>query len=54
MDRENGLAFDQGLARRGLPAHAKELIALDTARRDALTHAQKFRLNAMPSQKRLG
>ena len=52
--RENALAFDRGLARRGLPAHAKELIALDTARRDALTHAQKIQTERNALSKEIG
>ena len=35
--RENRDAFDAGLARRGLPPQAEELIALDEARRAAVT-----------------
>ena len=34
--RDNPQAFDEGLARRSLPARAQELIALDTTRRNAL------------------
>jgi len=50
--RENADAFDAGLARRGLPADAARLVALDQARRDALTAAQEIqaRRNALSKQ----
>ena len=38
--RENGAAFDAGLARRGLEPHAERIIALDARRREALTALQ--------------
>ena len=40
--RENPEAFDVGLRRRGLAPEAKELIALDTARREAVSEAQRI------------
>lgn len=50
--RENPDAFDKGLARRGLPARAEELNALDGKRRAALTAAQEIqtRRNALSKQ----
>src|SRR5215468_11943575 len=38
--RENPQAFDRGLARRGLPAEAERLIALDERRRTAIQKAE--------------
>src|SRR5262250_1557601 len=38
--RENPQAFDRGLARRGLPAEAERLIAIDERRRAAITKAE--------------
>ena len=38
--RDNPDAFDRGLARRGLPPMAAELLKLDAAKRD---HMQKLR-----------
>ena len=38
--RENGAAFDAGLARRGVEPHAERVIALDARRREALTVLQ--------------
>ncbi|PLK23608.1 serine--tRNA ligase [Porphyrobacter sp. TH134] len=38
--RENAEAFDAGLARRGLPPQGADLIALDEARREAVTAVQ--------------
>ena len=43
--RDNPKAFDEGLARRSLPARAQELIVLDTMRRDAQTRAQEIQTN---------
>jgi seryl-tRNA synthetase len=40
--RENPEAFDVGLRRRGLAPEAEELIALDTARREAVSEAQRI------------
>ena len=50
--RENPDAFDKRLARRGLPARAEELNALDGKRRAALTAAQEIqtRRNALSKQ----
>ena len=39
---ENPEAFDAGLRRRGLAPEAKELMALDTARREAVSEAQRI------------
>ena len=38
--RENGAAFDAGLARRGVEPHAERVIELDARRREALTAFQ--------------
>jgi len=38
--RENPKAFDEGLARRGLPAQAEALIALDEKRRSVISELQ--------------
>ena len=38
--RDNPDAFDQALARRGLPAEAKQLIVLDERRRAAIQKAE--------------
>jgi seryl-tRNA synthetase len=50
--RENPAAFDRGLARRGLPSQAKELIALDEQRRAAIqaVEAAQARRNAASKQ----
>jgi seryl-tRNA synthetase len=40
--RENPEGFDAGLRRRGLAPEAKELIALDMARREAVSEAQRI------------
>ena len=39
--RENGAAFDAGLARRGVDAHAERVIALDARRREVQTAFQE-------------
>src|SRR2546423_14739899 len=39
--RENPDAFDRGLARRGLPAQATSILALDKKRRDAIQRAEQ-------------
>jgi seryl-tRNA synthetase len=39
--RDHAAEFDRGLARRGLPARAEEVLALDRAWRAAETHAQE-------------
>ncbi len=52
--RDNPQAFDEGLARRFLPARAQELIALDTTRRDAQTRAQEIQTNRNALSKEIG
>ena len=52
--RDNPKAFDEGLARRSLPARAQELIALDTTRRDAQTRAQKIQTKRNSMSKEIG
>lgn len=52
--RENPAAFDQGLARRGLPAQAQDLIALDEERRAATTAAQVAQSRRNEASKLIG
>ncbi|MBU2588779.1 MAG: serine--tRNA ligase [Alphaproteobacteria bacterium] len=52
--RENREAFDQGLARRGLPAQADELIALDEQRRAATTQVQLAQSRRNEASKLIG
>ncbi|HZB38316.1 MAG TPA: serine--tRNA ligase, partial [Beijerinckiaceae bacterium] len=50
--RDNPDAFDEGLARRGLDAMSRELIALDEARRAAIAalQAAQERRNALSKE----
>ncbi|MBA4008814.1 MAG: serine--tRNA ligase [Erythrobacter sp.] len=52
--RENRDAFDAGLARRGLPPQAEELIALDEARRAAVTEVQVAQSRRNEASKLIG
>ncbi|MDH3241473.1 MAG: serine--tRNA ligase [Alphaproteobacteria bacterium] len=52
--RENAQAFDEGLKRRGLAPQAEGLIALDTARRDAVTAAQEIQTRRNQLSKQIG
>lgn len=52
--RENPEAFDAGLARRGLPAQAADLIALDEARRAAVTEVQVAQSRRNEASKLIG
>jgi seryl-tRNA synthetase len=52
--RENREAFDAGLARRGLPAQAADLIALDEARRAAVTEVQVAQSRRNEASKLIG
>ncbi|MBI1404481.1 MAG: serine--tRNA ligase [Porphyrobacter sp.] len=52
--RENPEAFDAGLARRGLPAQAAELIALDEERRAATTAVQQAQSRRNEASKLIG
>lgn len=52
--RENRDAFDAGLARRGLPPQADELIALDEARREAVTAVQVAQSRRNEASKLIG
>ncbi|MBK8208726.1 MAG: serine--tRNA ligase [Rhodospirillales bacterium] len=52
--RENADAFDAGLARRGLPAESQRLLALDQARRDALSAAQEMQARRNAISKEIG
>ncbi len=52
--RENAQAFDEGLKRRGLEPQADALIALDAARRDAVTAAQEIQTRRNQLSKEIG
>lgn len=52
--RENPEAFDRGLARRGLPAQATALIALDEERRAAVTEVQVAQSRRNEASKLIG
>ena len=52
--RDNAEAFDAGLARRGLPAQAAELIALDEQRREAVTAVQVAQSRRNEASKLIG
>jgi len=52
--RENPEAFDAGLARRGLPAQAASLIALDEERRAAVTEVQVAQSRRNEASKLIG
>jgi seryl-tRNA synthetase len=52
--RENPEAFDAGLARRGLPAQAAGLIALDEARRAHVTKLQEAQARRNAASKEIG
>jgi seryl-tRNA synthetase len=52
--RENPADFDKGLARRGLPAQAADLIALDEARREAVTAVQVAQSRRNEASKLIG
>ncbi|TAD78947.1 MAG: serine--tRNA ligase, partial [Sphingomonadales bacterium] len=52
--RENPEAFDAGLARRGLPPQADELIALDEDRRAAVTEVQVAQSRRNEASKLIG
>lgn len=52
--RENAGAFDAGLARRGLLAESERLLALDQARRDALSAAQEMQARRNALSKEIG
>jgi seryl-tRNA synthetase len=52
--RDDPDAFDGGLARRGLPPAAAQIIDLDARRRDAQTRAQEFQTRRNELSKRIG
>ena len=52
--RDNAEAFDRALARRGLPAQAKELIALDEKRRAAILKAEQAQARRNAASKEIG
>ncbi len=52
--RDNPEAFDEGLARRGLPSKADSLIALDEARRAAILELQKAQERRNAASKEIG
>lgn len=54
MIRDNPEGFDAGLARRGLPPQAAELIALDEARRAAVTEVQVAQSRRNEASKLIG
>ncbi|MBV1707127.1 MAG: serine--tRNA ligase [Hyphomicrobiales bacterium] len=51
---ENPAAFDQGLARRGLPPLAQELLGLDGARREAIAALQRAQERRNAASKEIG
>ena len=52
--RDNAEAFDRALARRGLPAQAKELLALDEKRRSAILKAEQSQARRNAASKEIG
>jgi seryl-tRNA synthetase len=52
--RDNPEAFDHGLARRGLPAEAKRLLALDERRRAAIGKAEQAQARRNAASKEIG
>jgi len=52
--RDDAAAFDAGLARRGLPKRAEELIALDDRRRAAIAELQKAQERRNSASKEIG
>src|SRR6202050_5251297 len=52
--RENPAAFDRGLARRGLPSQARQLIALDEQRRAAIQAVEAAQARRNAASKEIG
>jgi seryl-tRNA synthetase len=52
--RDNPAAFDQGLARRGLPPQSKHLLALDERRRSAIGKAEQAQARRNAASKEIG
>jgi seryl-tRNA synthetase len=52
--RENAEAFDRGLARRGLPAQAKDLLAIDERRRAAIQKFEQAQARRNAASKEIG
>ena len=52
--RDNAEAFDAGLARRGLPAQSAELIALDDARKQAVSDLQLLQERRNAASRQIG
>src|SRR4249920_786741 len=52
--RDNPDAFDQGLARRGLPPESKRLLALDERRRAAIAKAEQAQARRNAASKEVG
>src|SRR5208337_5265527 len=52
--RDNPAAFDEGLARRGLPPRAESLIALDERRRAAIAELQRAQERRNAASKQIG
>ena len=54
MIRDDPEAFDEALARRGLPPRARELLALDDSRRAAIIELQKAQERRNAASKEIG
>src|SRR6187431_3379015 len=52
--RENAEAFDRGLARRGLPAQARDLLAIDERRRAAIQKFEQAQARRNAASKEIG
>ena len=52
--RDDPASFDAGLARRGLPAQASDLVAIDAEHRAKLTHAQELLARRNAASKAIG
>src|SRR5689334_23881261 len=52
--RDDPDAFDQALARRGLPPESKRLLALDETRRAAITKAEQAQARRNAASKEIG
>jgi len=52
--RDNPAAFDSGLARRGLPAMASELLKIDAERRDHVQKLQDAQARRNAASKEIG
>jgi seryl-tRNA synthetase len=52
--RENPQAFDAGLAKRGLPAHSADILALDEAKRQLITDIQQLQQQRNETARAMG